>query len=95
MNSDSTKEIQVVPTEVLVSEDLDEECETVGDYHRQAAHHFAEAAKHHLLAAEADDDGDEPALELHAYRAYRHQLNAIQYAEIAVMEGEPMSGEED
>lgn len=95
MNSDPMKEIQLDPIDALVSEDLDEEFDTVGDYHRQAAHHFAEAAKHHLLAAEADDEGDEPALEMHAYRAYRHQLNAIQYAEIAVMESEPVSDETD
>ena len=32
--------------------------ESIGDYHRMAARHFAAAAKHHLAAATADDDGD-------------------------------------
>lgn len=43
------------------------------------------AAKHHLLAAEADDEGDNETNARHAYLAYRHQLNRVQYAEIAAM----------
>ena len=39
----------------------EEEFETIGDYHRMAAHHFEAAAKHHLAAAAADDEGDEEA----------------------------------
>ena len=73
------------------SEDaLDEEFESIGDHHRMAAHHFTAAAKHHLLAAEADDDGDDQASARHAHLAYRHQLNGVQYAEIAVMDNESL-----
>jgi hypothetical protein len=89
MNNDPIHEIQVVPTEALPGEHSEEvEYESVGDYHRQAAHHFSAAAKQHLKAAEADDDGDEESLILHAHLAYRHQLNGTQYAEIAAMECE-------
>lgn len=63
----------------------DEEFETAAEYHRLAAQHFAEAAKHHLLAAEADDEGDNETNARHTYLAYRHQLNGVQYAEIAAM----------
>ncbi|WP_394790517.1 hypothetical protein [Rhodoferax sp.] len=74
---------------------LEEEFETLGDHHRMAAHHFAAAAKHHALAATADDDGDDEACAHHAYKAYRHQLNAVQYAEIAVMDSEDMDDEDE
>jgi hypothetical protein len=73
----------------------DEEFETVAEYHRMAAHHFTAAAKHHLLAAAADDEGDTEANARHAYSAYRHQLNGVQYAEIAVMDNEGHDDEQD
>ncbi len=72
----------------------EEDFETLGDHHRMAAHHFAAAAKHHLLAAEADDDGDDEAAARQAYMAYRHQLNAVQFAEIATMDSESMDDED-
>lgn len=64
----------------------EDQYETAGDHHRMAAHHFAMAAKHQLSAASADDDRDHEANVRHAYLAHRHQLNAVQYAEIAVMD---------
>jgi Lon protease-like protein len=67
---------------------FDEEYETTGDHHRMAAQHFSAAARHHLLAATADDDGDEQAKASHAYLAYQHQLNGVQYAEIAALNSE-------
>ena len=67
---------------------VEDEFESLGDYHRMAAHHFEAAAKHHLAAAEADEQGDDLLREQHAYRAYRHQLNGIQYAEIAAMDSD-------
>lgn len=88
MNNDTMHEIQIDPAGAMPDDAFDDEFETIGDYHRKAAHHFAEAAKHHLAAADADDDGDEEALDLHAFKAYRHQLNGVQCAEIAVMESE-------
>lgn len=37
------------PVADTVADDLvDEDFETIGDYHRMAAHHFQAAAKHHL-----------------------------------------------
>ena len=79
-----------------VSEDmLEEEFETIGDYHRMAAHHFESAAKHHAAAAVADDEGHFEATARHAHLAYRHQLNAVQYAEIAAMESDSLDDEFD
>jgi hypothetical protein len=83
----------VLPVEE-VEELLDDALDTVGDVHRLAAHHFAAAAKYHLLAATADDEGDDEANARHAHRAYRHQLNAVQYAEIAVMDNESLDDED-
>jgi hypothetical protein len=60
-----------------------------------SARHFSAAAKHHLLAANADDEGDNEAVASHAFRAYRHQLNGLQYAEIAVMDNENLEDELD
>ena len=70
------------------SEDELDEFESVGDHHRAAAEHFAAAARHHLLAAAADDEGDAENADRHSYLAYRHRLNGMQYAEIAVMDSE-------
>ncbi len=88
MNYETMQEIQIDSTHGQPVEATEEDFETVGDYHRRAAHYFAEAAKQHLAAAAADDEGDDEAVELHAFKAYRHQLNAVQCAEIAVMESE-------
>jgi hypothetical protein len=83
---------QTVP-ETDASED--EDFETIGDYHRMAAHHFTAAAKHHLAAADADDEGNEEANARHALLAYRHQLNGVQCAEIAMMESDTLDDEFD
>lgn len=81
---------------IPVGEDLsDDDFETIGDYHRMAAHHFQAAAKHHLAAADADDEGDDTAIARHAHLAYRHQLNGVQCAEIAAMESETLDDEFD
>jgi hypothetical protein len=88
MTNDIMNEIQIDSTGAMPDDAYEDEFETIGDYHRKAAHHFAEAAKHHLAAAEADDDGDEELMDMHAFKAYRHQLNGVQCAEIAVMESE-------
>jgi hypothetical protein len=86
MNDQTTPE-----TEALVDEDF----ETIGDYHRMAAHHFSAAAKHHLAAADADDEGNEETHARHALLAYRHQLNGVQCAEIAMMESDSPDDEFD
>jgi len=72
--------------EVDVEGDFADEFDSPSENHRMAAHHFSEAAKEHELAADACDAGDQTASELHSFKAYRHQLNAVQYSEIAVME---------
>ena len=80
--------------EELLSEHFeDEEMETLADYHRMASLHYALAAKHHSLAADADDHGHDESRNSHAFLAYRHQLVANQYAEIAVIESDDL-GEE-
>lgn len=86
MSTDPKHEIEIDVAESLTTESFDDEFETIGDYHRKAAHYFSQAAKHHLAAAAADDEGDETAMELNAFKAYRDQLNGVQCAEIAAME---------
>lgn len=78
-----------------MEEHFDEEFESIGDHHRMAAHHFSAAAKHHLAAAAADDEGLDDAAAHHAFLAYRHQLNGVQYAEIAVMDSETQDDADD
>jgi len=82
-------------TSALMEEEFTDEEDTIGDYHRMAAHHFNACAKHHMAAAHADDEGNEEAAVKHAHLAYRHQLNAVQYAEIAAMESESLDDEFD
>lgn len=94
MSMPSTPETALESSEIQVDE-FDEEMESSGDHHRMAAHHFAAAAKHHLAAALADDEGDEKGTATHALKAYRHQLNGVQYAEIAVIDNESLDDELD
>ena len=89
MTNETTSEIEAATTE-SVEDFLEQEKESIGDYHRMAARHFAAAAKHHLAAANADDNGDDEATALHAHLAYRQQLNGVQCAEIAVMDSETL-----
>lgn len=79
----------------LAAEILDDEFETAAEYHRMAALHFSAAAKHHLAAAAADDEGDGENTARHAFQAFRHQLNAVQYAEIAVMDNDGLEDDVD
>ncbi len=92
-----TNEHTLVPEnpidEELLSEHDDDNMETLADYHRMASLHYAQAAKHHTLAADADDHGHDESRNSHAFLAYRHQLVANQYAEIAVIESDDL-GEE-
>jgi hypothetical protein len=93
MTNDHAHDAAANTTPDMPEDDLDEEFESTGDHHRMAAHHFAAAAKHHEAAATAADDGDDEVNARHAYLAYRHQLNAVQYAEIAVMDNESFEDE--
>lgn len=71
-----------------VPDELDDEFENIAEQHRMAAHHFKQAARHHLLAADANENGDPELTARHAFLAYRHRLAATQYAEIAAMDDE-------
>jgi hypothetical protein len=59
--------------------------ETQGELHRMAAYHLMQAAKQHEIAADAFDKDDQITCDLHALRAYKHELNARQYSEMAMM----------
>ena len=80
-------------TSPAMQDEFTDDEDTIGDYHRMAAHHFNACAKHHMAAATADDEGNDEAAARHAYLAYRHQLNGVQYAEIAAMESESLEDE--
>ncbi|RFC45238.1 MAG: hypothetical protein DVB28_000671 [Verrucomicrobia bacterium] len=54
--------------------------------HREAAHHFELAAKHHLLAADADEKDDVETAAHQAYIAYGHALHGKLFAEEAACE---------
>lgn len=58
------------------------------DLHRLAAHHFAAAARHQLVAAEADEADDVQGAAYQAYLAYGHQIQAVSYAEEAALKDE-------
>jgi hypothetical protein len=73
LTNQNTSEIEAAISE-STEDFLEQENESIGDYHRMAASHFASAAKHHLAAATADDSGDDEASALHAHLAYRQQL---------------------
>jgi len=95
LTNEHTSEIHADSSVELLDEHVEEEYESMGDHHRMAARHFAAAAQHHLSAAAAEDEGDHEATARHAYMAYRHQLNAVQYAEIATMDNESLEDEHD
>jgi hypothetical protein len=88
MNNDQVLDLPADPAGELQDDFHDDELDSIGDHHRMAAHHFSLAAEHHSAAAAADDDGDAEANARHAYLAYRHQLNAVQYAEIAALDND-------
>lgn len=80
----------LVTGDAAFEDTVEDEFESIGDHHRAAAHHFAAAARHHLAAAVADDEGNEELADRHSFLAYRHRLNGVQYAEIAVMDSESL-----
>lgn len=95
MTDENTPAKLVDTTVELTPEHFEEELETAAEYHRMAAMHFSAAAKHHQLAATADDEGDAESTAHHAFQAFRHQLNGVQYAEIAVMDNDNLDDEND
>ena len=86
MTNTNTPVTQTQSAVDLMEEHLEDEFETAAEYHQMAARHFEAAAKHHRLAAIADDEDDIESTAKHAFQAFRHQLNGVQYAEIAVMD---------
>jgi hypothetical protein len=95
MTNENNPDTQDNLTGELPEDNLDDEFETAAEYHRMAALHFSAAAKHHLAAAEADDEGNIESTARHAFQAFRHQLNAVQYAEIAVMDNDGLDDDID
>ena len=91
--SNTESSIQIDTGAELIEESFDEEFEPAAEYHQMAARHFEAAARHHRLAATADEDGDAESTAKHAFQAFRHQLNAVQYAEIAVMDNSNLDDE--
>ena len=81
----------------LVSEDAHsiehEHHMQAADLHRLAAHHFAAASRHQLVAAEADEADDVQGAGYQAYLAYGHQIQAVSYAEEAAVRDE--EGDDD
>jgi hypothetical protein len=65
---------------------LDDEFVSISQCHALAAQHFQEAAKQHGLAAEAYDSGNLYETHRRGYLAYRNQLLATQYAEMAAID---------
>jgi len=65
---------------------LDDEFVSISQCHALAAQHFQEAAKQHGLAAEAYDAGNLYETHRRGYLAYRNQLLATQYAEMAAID---------
>lgn len=65
---------------------LDDVFVSISQCHALAAQHFLEAAKQHGLAAEAYDAGNLYETHRRGYLAYRNQLLAIQYAEMAAID---------
>ena len=63
-----------------------DEIETPSEMHRMAAYHFMQAAKQHEMAANALDNDDQITCDLHSLRAYKHEINARQYSEMAMMD---------
>ena len=95
MTHENTPVTQSDTSVELTEEHFEEEYESAAEYHRMAAMHFSAAAKHHLAAATADDEGDNDRTARHAFQAFRHQLNAVQYAEIAVMDNDSLEDDSD
>lgn len=77
---------------------LDEDYVNAAKCHALAAQHFQYAARQHLEAAEAYETGNLYETHRRAYLAYRHQLLATQYAEMAALEedeGEDMMEDDE
>lgn len=71
-------------------EAFEDDFENMTEQHRMAAHHFKQAARHHLAAANAHEGGDPELTARHAFLAYRHRLAATQHAEIAALDDESL-----
>ena len=70
MSQDTTPtpggETDIEITSLQVTEDF----ESAADHHRLAAQHFAAAARYHLAAAEADEEGDADGCARQGYNAF-------------------------
>lgn len=87
MNTDTTP--------LNLADEMADDFASIAEQHRMAAHHFKLAARHHMAAADADENGDPGLTARHAFLAYRHQLAATQYAEIAVLDDDNLDDLDD
>jgi hypothetical protein len=69
-----------------ILDEYQEEIETPSELHRMAAYHLMQAAKQHEIAANSLDNDDQITCDLHSLRAYKHEINARQYSEMAMMD---------
>lgn len=80
----------------IQSEDfMDDDFVSIAYCHSLAAEHFQAASLQHIKAAEAQESGNLYESHRRAYLAYRHQLLATQYAEMAAVEEEEIDFDED
>ena len=88
-----------LPTDTLIENDneefLDDDFVSITHCHALAAQHFQAAARQHLQAADAHDAGNLYETHRRAYLAYRHQLLATQYAEMAAIEEDEIELDDD
>jgi hypothetical protein len=88
-----------LPTDTLIENDneefLDDDFVSITHCHALAAQHFQAAARQHLQAADAHDAGNLYETHRRAYLAYRHQLLATQYAEMAAIEDDEIELDDD
>ena len=74
---------------------MDDDFVSIEHCHALAAEHFQAAAQQHTKAAEAYEAGNLYESHRRGYLAYRHQLLATQYAEMAAIEEEEFDFDEE
>lgn len=80
----------------IPSEDfMDDDFVSIAHCHLLAAEHFQAASQQHTKAAEAYEAGNLYESHRRGYLAYRHQLLATQYAELAAVEEDEEAFDED
>lgn len=81
--------------DIQSEEFMDDDFVSIAHCHLLAAEHFQAAAQQHTKAAEAYETGNLYESHRRGYLAYRHQLLATQYAEMAALEEDETDFDED